>query len=156
VYRYLFDGSAPSRQFIAGRIEQGAVSAAACGLGIWRLLGPYAPYAGCVQLHPDVVGRWAEITYFLDPACWGKGLTVRMAWTVIALAFCSGHIDTVMAGADAPNEASFAVMRRLGMRFHRHVAYPLGAGAEYVLHRDDPGPQPRPEPMRFAESPLGG
>lgn len=33
-------------------------------------------------------------------------------------------------------------MHRLGMRFHKEVQYPLGAGVEYVLHRDDPGPKP--------------
>jgi hypothetical protein len=37
-----------------------------------------------------------------------------------------------------------AVMRRLGMRFHRNVQYPLGGGAEHILYRDDPGPVPRP------------
>jgi len=35
-------------------------------------------------------------------------------------------------------------MRRLGMRFHKAVPYPLGAGEEYVLYRGDPGPMPRP------------
>jgi len=36
------------------------------------------------------------------------------------------------------------VMRRLGMRFHKDVQYPLGAGVEYVMHRDDVGPLPKP------------
>jgi len=27
-----------------------------------------------------------------------------------------------------------AVIRRLGMRFHKNVHYPLGARVEYVLH----------------------
>jgi hypothetical protein len=44
----------------------------------------------------------------------------------------------------APNDASFAVMRRLGMRFHKNVQYSLGTGAEYILHRDDPAPKPEP------------
>lgn len=52
-----------------------------------------------------------------------------------------------MAGADRPNSASFGVMRHLGMHFHRKVQYPLGAGAEYRLQRDDPGPIPRPTLM---------
>jgi RimJ/RimL family protein N-acetyltransferase len=67
-----------------------------------------------------------------------------MAWTVITHAFRSPRIDAVIAGADLPNTASYAVMRRLGMRFHKAVQYPLGAGEEYVLYRDDPGPMPRP------------
>jgi RimJ/RimL family protein N-acetyltransferase len=67
-----------------------------------------------------------------------------MAWTAIAQAFRSSHIESVVAGADIPNAASFAVMRRLGMRFYKSVEYPLGPGAEYVLHRGDAAPEPPP------------
>jgi RimJ/RimL family protein N-acetyltransferase len=67
-----------------------------------------------------------------------------MAWTAITHAFSSSQIDFVIAGADLPNTASISVMRRLGMRFHREVEYPLGAGVEYVLHRDDVGSLPKP------------
>jgi RimJ/RimL family protein N-acetyltransferase len=73
-----------------------------------------------------------------------------MAWTAITHTFLSSQIDSVIAGTDLPNTASLAVMRRLGMRFHREVQYPLGAGVEYVLHRDDVGPIPKPVLM-----PLG-
>jgi hypothetical protein len=48
------------------------------------------------------------------------------------------------SGTDLPNTASLAVMRRLGIGFHKNVQYPLGAGVEYVLHRDDAGPLPKP------------
>jgi RimJ/RimL family protein N-acetyltransferase len=67
-----------------------------------------------------------------------------MGWTAITHAFLSSQIDSVIAGADLPNTASLSVMRRLGMRFHKDVQYPLGAGMEYVLHRDDEGPLPKP------------
>lgn len=145
VYRYLFDGAPPSREFIAGRIAQGVASATGTGLGMWLLHSDTQPCAGAVQLQLEQSPRSAELTYLLDPAHWGHGLALRMAWTAITLAYQSGRIDTVIAGADAPNAASFRLMHRLGMRFHRHVHYPLGAGMEYTLHRDDPGPMPRPE-----------
>jgi RimJ/RimL family protein N-acetyltransferase len=67
-----------------------------------------------------------------------------MAWRAITYAFSSLQIDSVIAGTDLPNTASLAVMRRLGMRFHKDVQYPLGAGVEYVLHRDDLGTLPKP------------
>jgi RimJ/RimL family protein N-acetyltransferase len=57
-----------------------------------------------------------------------------MAWSVIEGAFASGQADAVIAGADSPNVASLALMRRLGMRFHQNVTYPLGSGVEYILH----------------------
>ncbi len=147
VYRYLFDGVAPERQAIAEALAQCVTNAAESGLGLWVLTHPSAPYAGAVWLQPDLAARSAEISYLLDPDHWGQGLATRMAWTVIGHAFRTRHIDRIVAGADAPNAASLAVMARLGMRFHRHVQYPMGAGVEYVLHRDDSGPSPQPAPL---------
>src|SRR5258707_14699806 len=78
------------------------------------------------------------------PRYWGQGLALRMAWTAITHAFLSSQIDSVIAGTNLPNTASLAVMRRLGMRFHKDVRYPLGAGVECVIHQDDVGPLPKP------------
>jgi [ribosomal protein S5]-alanine N-acetyltransferase len=144
VYRYLFDGSAPSREYIAKRIADTIPVESINGSGTWLLENSAVAYAGCVQLLPDLSKRITELTYLLDPGYWGRGLAVRMGWTAITQAFLSPRIDAVMAGADAPNQASLAVMRRLGMRFRRHVHYPLGPGMEYMLLRDDVGPRPRP------------
>ncbi len=74
-------------------------------------------------------------------------LAVRMAWTATTWAFSLPSIDAVIAGVDAPNAPSFAVMRRLGMQFDKDVQCPLGAGAEYILRRGNTGPTPRPELM---------
>ncbi len=150
VYRYLFDGTAPGKELIARRVAQSVASAAGTGYGMWLLAGRSARYAGCVELRPYPSPRSAELTYLLDPGNWGQGLAVRMAWTAITHAFLSPQIDAVIAGADLPNIASLAVMRRLGMRFHKPVQYPLGGGVEYVLDRNDTGPLPRP-----ASIPLG-
>ena len=75
-----------------------------------------------------------------------------MACTAITHAFLSLEIDSVIAGADLANRASFAVMRRLGTRFHNDVEYPLGTRVEYVLHRDDAGPLPKPVLISLADS----
>jgi|SRR5580693_1701783 RimJ/RimL family protein N-acetyltransferase len=88
--------------------------------------------------------HWEPIHWYIDTFPMGQGLALRMAWTVITHAFLSSQIDSVIAGTDLPNTASLAVMRRLGMRFHKDVHYPLGAGVEYVLLRDDVGPLPKP------------
>jgi RimJ/RimL family protein N-acetyltransferase len=144
VYRYLFDGTAPNREFIVNRVAQAIANGAAPGLGMWVLTNHPASCAGGVELRPYPLSQAAEVTYLLHPDYWGKGLATRMAWTTISQAFRSPHIDRVVAGHDLPNLASLAVMRRLGMRFHRNVQYPLGGGAEYILSRDDPGPVPQP------------
>jgi ribosomal-protein-alanine N-acetyltransferase len=144
VYRYLFDGVPPDKEFIARAVAQSVANAGERGFGMWFLEDASTRYAGCVELRPYPSPRSAELIYLIDPRYWGQGLAVRMAWTAITYAFLSSQIDFVIVGADLPNTASIAVMRRLGMRFHKDVQYPLGAGAEYVLHRDDVGPLPKP------------
>jgi RimJ/RimL family protein N-acetyltransferase len=111
---------------------------------MWFLESASVRYAGCVELLPYPSLGSAELIYVLDPRYWGQGLALRMVWTAITHAFLSAGIDSVIAGADLPNTASIALMQRLGMRFHKDVQYPLGAGVEYVLHRDDVGPVPKP------------
>lgn len=143
VYRYLFDGVPPNKEFIARAVSQSVANAGETGLGMWFLEDGSTRYTGCVELRPYPSPRSAELIYLLDPRYWGQGLAVRMAWTAITHAFLSSQIDSVIAGTDLPNTASLAVMRRLGMRFHKHVQYPLGAGVEHVLHRDDPVPLPK-------------
>jgi ribosomal-protein-alanine N-acetyltransferase len=140
VYRYLFDGAAPDRDYVSARVTQSVARSRESGFGMWLLDGPSAGCAGCAELRPYPLPDAAEVTYLLDPAHWGRGLAARMVWTVITGAFDASRIDTVIAGADVPNAASLALMRRLGMRFHKEVRYPLGAGLEYVLRRGDAGP----------------
>ena len=156
VYRYLFDGAPPQRDFIAHRVARSLAHAAQPGFGMWFLEDAARRYAGCVELRPYPCPRTAELTYLLDPGHWGQGLAVRMAWTVIVRAFHASQADFVIAGADVPNRASVSVMHRLGMRFHRDGHYPLGAGVEYVLRRDDAGPPVRPRLLPVATDYLAG
>jgi ribosomal-protein-alanine N-acetyltransferase len=144
VYQYLFDGAPPDKEFIARLLTQSVANAGETGLSMWFLEDPSTRYAGCVELRPYPSPRCAVLIYLLDPRYWGHGLALRMAWTAITHAFLSSQIDSVIASTDLPNTASLTVMRRLGMRFHKDVPYPLGAGVEYVLHRDDVGPLSKP------------
>jgi [ribosomal protein S5]-alanine N-acetyltransferase len=144
VYRYLFDGVPPNKEFVARAVARSVANSGERGLGMWFLEDVSTRYAGCVELRPYPFPGSAEVIYLLDPRYWGQGLAQRMAWTAISHAFSSSQIDSVIAGADLPNTASIAVMRHLGMRFHKDVQYPLGAGVEYVIHRDDVGPIPKP------------
>jgi RimJ/RimL family protein N-acetyltransferase len=143
VYRYLFDGAAPARDSIAEGIGRAIADAARTQLGLWILQSPRISYAGCVQLRPDLSAASVELIYLLAPAHWGRGLATRMGWTAIAKAF-QEPFELVLAGTDGANDASLAVMRRLGMRFYRHVRYPLGTGLEYALARGDPLPKRQP------------
>ena len=150
VYQYLFDGVPPDKEYITRLLTKSVTNTGETALGMWFLENVSARYAGCVELRPCLSFRSAELTYLLDPSHWGHGVALRMAWTVVAHAFLISQIDFIVAGADLPNTRSIALMRRLGMRFHKNVQGPLGAGVEYVLYRDDVGPLPKPVLM-----PLG-
>ena len=149
VYRYRFDGKAPAKELFLEMIEQSKADDDSVGIGLWVVEAPMVPIGGCVQLQPDLKSRSAELSYLLDPAYWGRGLGTRMAWTAISKAFTKPDIDCVFAGADCPNQASIAIMSKLGMRFRRHVRYPLGPGIEYEIRRDDPLPSEAPALLRI-------
>ena len=76
-------------------------------------------------------------------------MATRIAWTAIGVVLDNDWWDRVVAGTDAPNLASFAVMRRLGIRYLRDVDYPLGPCQEYVRRRGDRVPDPVPERVRI-------
>jgi [ribosomal protein S5]-alanine N-acetyltransferase len=145
VYRYLADNVKPPRAGVEQWIAQSDRDFNSCGIGLWLLEDGRGQLAGCVRLEVDAPGRSAELSYVLHPQFWGLGLATRMSWSAIQLAFARNTIDHIIAGADSPNTASFAVMRRLGMTFLRDVQYPMGPGAEYIFHRTDPAPSPVPQ-----------
>ena len=72
-----------------------------------------------------------------------------MSWTVVERVFRERLLDQIVAGADSPNQASVAVMRRLGMKYLRAVRYPLGPGVEYILRHDDPRATLLPKPLSW-------
>jgi ribosomal-protein-alanine N-acetyltransferase len=91
VYRYLFDGVPPDKEFIARRVAESVANAGSTGLGMWFLENVSTRYAGCVELRAYPSRRSAELIYLLDPRYWGQGLALRMAWTAITHAFLSSQ-----------------------------------------------------------------
>lgn len=153
VYRYLADNVVPPRSAVEHWIECSDRDFHDRGFGMWLLESRDGQLAGCVRLEANPAEHSAELTYVLHPQFWGLGLATRMSWTVMQLAFSRSNLERIIAGADEPNTASFAVMQRLGMTFLRNVQYPAGPGSEYVFRRTDPAPTPVPEvipeyPMR--------
>lgn len=147
VYRYLSDGVLPPRLQAEKWIELNRADNPARGLGLWLLKDVTHRLAGCVCLEAGSQPRAGELAYLLHPEYWGRGLATRMGWTVIEHIFREKLLDQIVAGADGPNQASIAVMIRLGMKYLRSVNYPLGPGVEYVLRHDDPKPTPLPVPI---------
>ena len=163
VYRYQAEGAPPPPLVTQAWLDKSAEDFERHQVGLWLLhkkgSEPFlADLAGCVRL--DVMDTLpgeaapgphpaAELTYVLHPDHWGQGLATRMAWTVMAHAFNRG-IDAILAGADGPNTASLAVMKRLDMQFYRTVSYPAGEGVEYLLRAGDPTPTSAPAPLSIS------
>jgi ribosomal-protein-alanine N-acetyltransferase len=137
VKHFLTDGIARSLDEVRAFHARSDADFAAAGVGVWLLEDEAGVLVGCVWLQVDAPGRAAELSYLLAPGLWGRGLATRMGATAIREAFRSGSIDRVFAGADWPNTRSFAVMRRLGMRYARDVQYTVYAGEEYEIRIGD-------------------
>ena len=140
VYRYLCDGEPPPLSHVNAWVAFKDPRQRAFGFGFWLLENESHDLCGFVGLGPDPRPNTGELVYGLHPRCWGQGLATRMGWTVMKRAFEDDGLDQVIAGADEPNSASIAVMKRLGMTYLQRVQYPLGPGVEYALKSSDSRP----------------
>jgi len=58
-----------------------------------------------------------EILFGIAPAYWGQGLATEAAKAMLRYGFEEHGFDRILAGAEAPNAASFRVMEKTGMFF---------------------------------------
>ena len=151
VFEFLCDGVPPPYSKVEEVVSQPPEAMGDSGYGFWLLFANDESLVGGVGLKPYARPDVAELTYLLHPTFWGKGLATRMSWTVIEWGFQTSLFNQVVAGADAPNKGSIAVMKRLGMRYFKDVTYPLGPGVEYALRANDPKPSPLPIAIRFSD-----
>lgn len=121
VRRYLWDGKPVSRETVADQIqksEQG-FSESGCGHFTIRRLEDPGNVMGFVGLGKIKDSDEVEILYALHPSHWQQGLATEAARAILRYGFNEVGLDEILAGADAPNSASFQVMERVGMSFFR-------------------------------------
>ncbi len=104
---------------MAAVISASRAAFASGGVGFYAVSRRSAPadvigFAGLRPTEADEV----ELLYALLPAHWGQGLATEAARAVLDHAFATQPLTRILAGADPPNAASFAVMERLGMTHH--------------------------------------
>jgi RimJ/RimL family protein N-acetyltransferase len=117
VRRFLWDGKAISCEQAREVVRKSEDSFRELGLGLWAVFLAAEPgLAGFAGLRPIEGTAEIEVLYGLHPRVWGLGLATEAAAAVLRHAFARGLARRVWARADAPNTASFGVMRRLGMR----------------------------------------
>lgn len=103
------------------------------GFGPWTMLvgGEPVGYAGL--RHDEVDGRpEIEVMWFVDPDHWGHGYATELAREAVRVAFEVLELDAVVAQTTTGNDASRAVMEKLGME---HTGETVHAGLPHVLYR---------------------
>jgi [ribosomal protein S5]-alanine N-acetyltransferase len=117
VRRHLLDDTIVSREWVEGEIASSQARFAESGCGLWTLTERgLAGMVGFVGFRPFFDPPELQLLYGLLPSCWGRGYATEAAGAAIEYAFRVLGLEEVHAATDAPNAASIAVLRRLGMR----------------------------------------
>jgi RimJ/RimL family protein N-acetyltransferase len=136
--KFLWDDTAVDREQTAAEIERSCMSFVEHGFGYWLVSTRSQPsvLGFCGLRHcgdpPEV-----EVLYGIDSMQWKLGLATEAAAAVLRYGFESLALERILAGADAPNAASFRVMEKLGMHFLRRTGEGDGAILHYAVSRQD-------------------
>jgi [ribosomal protein S5]-alanine N-acetyltransferase len=131
VRRFLFDGAVLSPAEITGIIEDSGRDFAAAGYGLWLIRERDGTgLVGAAGLRP-LEDLGLEVYYSLDPGARGRGLATEAARAVVEYALGPLGQPEVLAEVDEGNEASAAVVRRLGMTPFAVVPGLLGPMTRY-------------------------
>jgi [ribosomal protein S5]-alanine N-acetyltransferase len=108
------------------------------GAGLWSLRRRKDPkLLGCIGFWYFHEPPQREILFSLSPSCWGRGFAYEAACAVVEYALGVLEWPQVQGSADAPNEPSLHLLRKLGMQWSGEVAGYFGAIEIYVLTREE-------------------
>ena len=131
VREFLFDGGILSSATISQVIDDSERDFAAAGYGLWLVFErETSELTGTVGLRP-LEDLGIEILYSLAAQARGKGYATEAAGIVLDYALGVLGLPEVLAEIDAGNQASAAVITRLGMRPFDVVPGVLGAMTRY-------------------------
>lgn len=116
VRRFLLDGKIVSPAWLRDEIAASEARFAASGAGLWTVrVGGERAIAGFVGFREFFAPPEPQLLYGLLPSRHGRGFATEAAARVVGHAFDALGFVEVRAAVDAPNRASIAVLRRLGM-----------------------------------------
>ncbi|MGK3103075.1 GNAT family N-acetyltransferase [Streptomyces sp. WAC05858] len=78
-------------------------------------------YVGHAEIKPTEVTGGHEIVYALAPEAWGRGLGTELAEAVVGHGFDALGLSAVHATVTAANDASLALLTRLGFAHRRDI-----------------------------------
>ncbi|MBM4183333.1 MAG: GNAT family N-acetyltransferase [Gemmatimonadetes bacterium] len=123
VRRWLLDDDVVSRAWVEGEIADSEARFSQVGCGLWSVSERSGtPIIGFVGYRPFFDPPELQLLYGLLPAFCGRGFATEAATTAVDYAFDVLHFDEVRAATDTPNQASVAVLERLGMSERRRTA----------------------------------
>ena len=105
VYRFLFDGCAPSREETLQHVETARQQPA------W-VMCEGGTVVGLVSLRP--LDSNIQLTIAVTERRWGSGLSFEAAEAAMRYGFDVLQLDRIVAFVDLPNERSHRLMTRLG------------------------------------------
>jgi len=136
VRRWLWDGREVERDEVVDVVEESIASFAAGRAGFWAIERTGRGFAGFTGFRAMPDSTDLELYYGLDRAHWGAGLATEAARAAARWGFDTLGLQTIPIRTDGPNEASVAVMKRLGATYVRTDSEgAFGTTIVYVLRR---------------------
>jgi RimJ/RimL family protein N-acetyltransferase len=130
-----------TRQQVRARLEREINNHAAHGIQYWPIfLAATGQHIGCCGLQPHELAEGIyQLGFQLRVAFWRRGFGREAAQAVVAHAFTALGIRALYAGHHPDNEASRAVLTRLGFHYTHDEFYPPTGKIEpcYLLLRTD-------------------
>ncbi|THV31385.1 GNAT family N-acetyltransferase [Glycomyces paridis] len=113
VSRWMGDGPEPEAETRAlfGRVFTDVYATGR--FDVWAVR-EHGRLVGHAEIKPTEVSGGHELIYALAPAAWGRGLGTELAAAIVAYGFETLGLHEVHATVAAPNEASLAVLAKLG------------------------------------------
>lgn len=134
-----FIGGPFSRAQVQEKLGREATSLREYGVQYWPVfLLSNGAHVGCTGLRPyKPAEKIYALGFHLRPAYWGQGFAFEAASAAIAWAFGTLGAQVLFAGHHPANEASRAVLKKLGFRFtHEQLYAPTGLmHPSYLLPR---------------------
>jgi [ribosomal protein S5]-alanine N-acetyltransferase len=138
VRRFLWDDKPVSLEMAEGALSESVESFACNGTGLWcfALKGEGATIGFCgFRYFDDPVE--IEVLYGLLPEHWNRGFASEATSAMLRYGFEGIKLDRIYAGADPPNQASFRVMEKVGMRFAKRMNIAGLEAIYYAVARED-------------------
>ena len=132
VLRWLWDGREVERGEVVDIVEESIAAFAAGRAGFWMIERTGHGFVGFTGFRAMPSSTDLELYYGLDPAHWSAGIATEAARAAARWGFDTLGLATIPILTDGPNEASVAVMKRLGATYVR--TDPVGAFGTTIVY----------------------